>query len=315
MRKTLLSLAVVLGLLVGSIPAGTAAAAGANNQIVWIGDYLDKAWTGVNITTVDGKKNTSKSLYKGQATSLAVSGDWIYFLKQDPDAEILIGNIVKIKKDGTQLTEITHGNKVGQFSIEGQAIYYYAYDEDYNSNLNVMKLDGTGSKQVSAKLPFWSYTLGKGYVFYVETSGDSKLHRMKLDGTGKTTISSTVVDPWEGYKLMGDVLFYSELAGGSTKWNLMDITGKNKVSGSTKAGVVPVAYVNSWFYFEEITSKNGVQTAMTLVKIKREETQKKTVAKLGLGDKYLGLLNNYFIYKTPAGKVYQIGQDGKILNR
>jgi hypothetical protein len=310
MKKISLSLAIVLAILLGSMPA--LAAIGKSNLVYWIGEYQEEAWTGINVSTIDGKKNTSKRLFKEPASSIAIMGDWVYFVKQDPNAEIRIGNITKMKKDGTQLREITKGNRVGQFKIEGQSIYYDAYDDDNNLTLNVMKLDGTGTKLLIAKLPTWSYIVGKGTIFYVDTSGDRLLHQMKLDGTDQSVISSGEVQSSEGYKLFGDTLFYSEFGTDVTKWYLVDVTGKNKVSLTSKVEIRPVSYLNQWFYFEEVmTSKNGTQT-QTLVKIKRDGTQKKTVANLGAKDRFIGLLDNSFVYKTSADKVYQIGLDGKI---
>jgi hypothetical protein len=174
-----------------------------------------------------------------------------------------------------------------------------------------MKLDGTGTKKLLKKISFWSYIVSKGSIFYVDTGGDSLLHSMKLDGTGITSVSTNPVNPSDGYKIYGDTLFYSEYGEASTQWYLADITGKNKVSLTSTASVSPVAYLNQWFYFEEMTSKNGVQT-QTLAKVKRDGTQKKTVAKLGAEDTFIGLLGTSFIYKTSAGKVYQIALDGKM---
>lgn len=212
-----------------------------------------------------------------------------------------------MKKDGSKLTEITKGNKAGKFFIQGKSIYYSAYDDEYNSNLYVIKLDGTGKKTLVKKISFWSYTFGNGKILYV----DSLLYSMKLDGTGIKSVSTSPVNPSEGYKLFGDTLFYSEQGEATTKWYLVDGNGKNKVSSTSQASVVPVAYLNKWFYFEEVTSKDGVQTR-TLAKVKRDGTQKKMIANLDVQDMYIGLVGSSLIYKTSASKVYQIGLDGKI---
>jgi hypothetical protein len=310
MKKSILSLALVLALLLGSMPAGAATVK--NNQVYWTGNqYLDEAWTGVNVSIIDGKKNMTKRLFKKQAYYATVSGEWIYFLKMDPDAEIIVGNIVRMKKDGSKLTEITKGNKAGKFFIQGQSIYYNAYDEKYNNNIYVSKLDGTGEKLLVKKISFWSYVIGKGLIYYVDTAGDSLLHSMKLDGTGIKTISTSPVNSSGGYQLFGDTLFFSEQGETTTKLYLVDSTGKNKVSFTSEASVSPIAYINQWFYFEEVKSKDGIDTT-TLEKVKRDGTQKKTVAKLGTGDIFIGQLDTSIIYKTSSGKIYQIGLDGKI---
>jgi hypothetical protein len=210
-------------------------------------------------------------LFNEQAYYATVAGDWIYFLKMNTDEEIIIGNIVRMKKDGSQLTEITKGNKAGKFFIQGQSIYYDAYDDKYNSNIYVSRLDGTGIKSIS---------------------------------TSPVSLSG-------GYKLFGDTLFFSEQGEAATKLYLVDSTGKNKVSITSQASVRPIAYINQWFYFEEVTSKNGLEI-QSLAKVKRDGTQKKTIAKLGTGDMFIGQLETSIIYKSSDGKIYQIGLDGKI---
>ncbi|BBI31029.1 DUF5050 domain-containing protein [Cohnella abietis] len=313
MKKTIFALGITLALLIGSIPA--TAATKASNVFFWLGDYQDKNWAGVNASTLDGKTNASKRLFKGDARFLTVAGDWVYFLQQDPDSEVIAGNIIRMKKDGTGSKEVTTGNKVSRFSINGQTLYYASYDDDYNTQLCSMKLDGTGSKILLKKLSFWSYEIANGLVYYVDTEDNSRLYQMKLNGTGKTAISKGSVDPYEGYKIYGDTLFYSEsdANGFNGSSNLTDLNGKNKVTLPSKASIRPVSYQNQWFYYEEATyGKNGNITALVLVKIKRDGTQKKVIAKLGAPDQFLGLQGTSFVYKAPEGKLYTVTTEGKI---
>lgn len=305
MKKSLLLSLMSLVLLLGSNPA--AAAVAKSSALFWIGEIKANGGIGVNATTVNGKNSTSKQLYKGAASSLAVTEDWVYFLKQDPDSEVVAGNIVRMKKDGTKLTEITKGNKVySRFFIDGKKIYYSAFDDDYNVQLRSMNLDGTGSKIVKGKLDHWSYIVTNGSFIYVNTGGDSRLYRSKLDGSGKGAISAKEVDPYDGYKLYDGVLYYSErdTAG---KGYLIDINGKNKAAISSKAVIRPVGYLNQWFYYEEVAiDKNGSTTARSLIKVKRDGSQKKTVSKFGTADQYLGQLNGSLVYLTAAGKAYTV---------
>ena len=312
MKKLSLLLLIALSVLVGSVPAWAASAPAKSNSVYWLEEY-DSDWAGINVSVIDGKKNASKRLFKGGARSMAVVGDWIYFLKLDPSEEIVIGDIFKMKKDGSKLTQVTKGNNVGQFDVDGQSIYYSAYDQQSNYKLYVMNLDGTGSKPLKAKLPSWSYAVGKGgTIFYVNADKNDLLYRMKPDGTGAAAVSSKPVSPG-AYKRIGDILFYSTyLAEDDTiKSYLVDQNGKNNVALDTKNSIVPVAYTNGWFYYQDNVSKNGVESSV-IMKVKRDGKQKQTVAALGEGDRYLEQLENSFVFMTSSGKVYQIGLDGKV---
>jgi len=307
MKRSLLTLGIILSLIMGCIP--TMAASPVKPVINWAGDYSDENWIGVNVTTLDGKTNPSKRLFKGDARYLAVAGDWVYFLKQDPDSDVVAGDIMRMKKDGTGLAQVTKGNRVSRFSIDGQTIYYGAYDDNYDNQLKSMKLDGSASKIVIKKLSFWSYLAVNGTLFYVDTAGDGRLYSMKFDGKGKTAISKGKVDPYEGYKLYDGVLYYSEYeaqaAGG--KGYLVDLNGKNKVTISSKASIRPISYQKQLFYYEEATlGKDGNVTALTLVQIKRDGTQKKTIAKLAVGDQFIGQQGTTFLYKTASNKFYTV---------
>ncbi|CAH1198955.1 hypothetical protein PAECIP111893_01186 [Paenibacillus plantiphilus] len=305
MKKSLLLSLMALVLLLGSIPT-MAAAAAKSSILIWVGEIKANGGIGVNATTITGKNNTSKQLYKGAASSLAVTGDWVYFLKQDPGSDIDSGNIVRMKKDGSKLTEITKDNKVySRFFIDGKKIYYSTFDEN-GVKLRSMNLDGTGSKIVKGKLEHWSYIVTNGTFLYVDTKGDSRLYRAKLDGSGKTAISAKEVDPYDGYKLYDGVLYYSERETAG-KGYLIDVSGKNKTTLSSKVSIRPVGFLNQWFYYEEATvDKNGITTAVSLTKVKRDGSQKKTVSKLGNTDQYLGQLNGSLVYMTTAGKVFTI---------
>lgn len=304
MKKTLLTFGIILSLILGSIPA--MAASPAKPVLVWAGDYSDENWIGVNATTLDGKTNPTKRLIKEDARFLAVAGDWVYFLKQDPDSEVVAGNITKMKKDGTKSTEITKGNKVSNFSIDDQTIYYGAYDENYEVQLWSMKLDGSGSKLISKELVSWSYQASKGTIFYVNTREDSKLYSMKPDGKSKSAISKAEVDPYNGYKLYDGVLYYSESSAPTVAY-LQDLNGKNKVKITSKANIRPISYQKQLFYYEEATTdRNGTVTALTLIQVKRDGTQKKTIAKLAVGDQFVGSDGNTFVYKTAKNKFYTV---------
>lgn len=308
MKKTMFTLVMAITLLIGSIPA--VAAAPASKSVVWSGSYEDKDWTGVNVTVIDGKTNPTKRLYPSDASNMTVIGDWIYFLTQDPDSDVVAGNIVRMKKDGSGKQELTKGNKASRIVYDGQTLYYGAYNDNYENELWTMKLDGTGAKRVLKQLKNWSYTISKGTMFFVENGA---LYRSKLDGTGKTVISKGDVDPYEGYKLFGDVLYFSEFSGNTSTGYLVDMTGKNKVAVPTKAAIRPVAYINSWFYYEEQTfAKDGKPATLTLMKIKRDGKTKKAVAMLGESDRFIGLLDTSFVYRDAASRMYTVTAEGKI---
>ncbi|MGF7048991.1 hypothetical protein J2T13_003499 [Paenibacillus sp. DS2015] len=312
MRKTLISTILVLALFIGALPASAAVK---ENKVVWLGNYEETAWKGVNLSIVDGKTNVTKRIYKDQAFYPTLVGDWIYFLKQEPESEVIMGHIVKVKTDGSQLTEVTKKNTYSGFTIEGKVIYFGGYDKDYNQQIGTMNLDGTGEKIILPKLSFWSYVVGKGYVFYVDTqSGDSLLYRMRLDGSAKSKLSTKAVQSRDGgYSLFGNTLYYSEEAGDgkTSKWYLQDVSGTNKKAFTSKGTVTPIGYQNKQFFFEETIVTNS-KTVRTLTQINRDGTQNKTVATLAEGDRFIGELGTTFVYKTTSGKVYQIGQDGKV---
>ncbi|MFC5699783.1 DUF5050 domain-containing protein [Cohnella faecalis] len=312
MKKMLLGIVMALLLLNGSLPV--TAAAGTNDQLFWTGSFDEPNWLGVNLTVVDGKKNETRRLYKGAATSLAVVGDWIYFLKQDPDSEVIMGNIVKMKKDGSKLTEVTKGNDIQQFYVEGQSIYFGGYDRNYNFQLGVMSLNGTGKKILLSKAQFWSYSAIKGFVFYVDMNKDSRLYRIKQNGSGKTAISAGKLEEYGSFALYGDTLYYAEIASkGTTKWYLSDLDGKNKKALASKGTLAPISYRDKWFYYEE-TVRTSKTTVRSLQKIKRDGTGKQAVSNLSPNDRFIGLAGAAFVYKAHDGTIYQIGQDGKITN-
>ena len=314
MKKALVAIVLSLALLVGLVPAtGTATAAAVDNKVIWVGGYDEE---GIYLSTVDGKSNTTKQLYNGDVRALAIAGDWIYFLKQDPTAEVIVGNIMKMKKDGSAVSDVTTEKDIQQFIIEGTKIYFGGYDKDYNFQFGSMNLDGTGKKILNSKLPYWSYVTGKGYLFFVDTAGDSRLYRTTLDGKAKTAISTGTVQPREGgYALFGDTLFYNESAkSGALSWSLVDVNGKNKKTITTKGRVTPISYQNQQFYYEEALVNAAKKTVRTLTRINRDSSQKKAIAVVAADDKFIGTLGTTFVYKTSAGKVYQITQAGKIIN-
>ncbi|RUT48667.1 DUF5050 domain-containing protein [Paenibacillus anaericanus] len=312
MRKILISTIMIIALLIGALPASAAVK---ENKVVWLGDYADKASRGVNLSIVDGKTNITNRIYQEDAFSPILVGDWVYFLKQNPDSDVIMGQIVKAKVDGSELTEVTKESTYSSFTVEGQVIYFGGYDKDYKNQIGSMNLDGTGEKVLFSGLSFWSYTVGKGYVFYVDTENGSILYRMKLDGTGKTAISKKSVAPRDGgYALFGSTLFFSEETYDVTpqKWYLQEADGKNLKTFTSKGTVTPIAFQNKVFFFEETIVNKSKKSVTTLTKINREGTGKKTVATIAEGDKFIGVVGTTFVYKTAAGKIYQIGQDGKV---
>ena len=309
MKKSIVSLFVVIALMVGSVSAW---AASKNAQIFWTGyQYEDGDWTGVNVTTFDGKKFATKRLYKEQAFYATVSGDWVYFLKFNQDEEIIIGNLYRMKKDGTKLTQLTKSNKVGRFFIEGNSIYYDAYDDKYeHHNLYVMSLDGKGAKISAKDFNDWNYTISQGIVYYVNQAQEGKLYTMKVNGTGKKALSTGGVSD---YAVFGNTIFYSEYGEKGTKAYMLDTTGKNKVTVSTAAQQIrPLAALNQWIYFEQISvdAKSG-EAIRTLEKIKRDGKQQTKVAAL-TNESLLGHADSGFIYKSGDGKLYHVALDGKV---
>lgn len=307
MRKIVASLVIVLALVAGSV---SASAASKSAQIFWTGYHED--WTGVNVTTLDGKKVASKRLFKEQAYYATVSGDWVYFLKFNQDEEIVIGDIYRMKKDGTKLTQLTKSNKVGRFFIEGKSIYYDAYDDKWeHHNLYVMSLDGKGAKISAKDFNDWNYTISKGIVYYVNQEKDGKLYTMKVNGTGKKALSTGGVSD---YAVLGDTIFYSESGEKGTKAYMMDATGKNKVTVSTAAqSIRPLAALSQWIYFEQTTidMKSGEATR-TLQKIKRDGKQQTKVAALTDNDSFIGHADSGFVYQSVDGKLYHVALDGKV---
>ncbi|WP_162463089.1 DUF5050 domain-containing protein [Paenibacillus psychroresistens] len=312
MKKTMAAIILSLALLVGILPSATAAVV--DNKVIWLGDYGDKDWSGLNLTTVDGKTNTTKRLFKEDVVTYAVSGDWIYFLRQNPEDEIKAGDIMKMKKDGSKVSNVTTGNVMQNFTIEGKILYFGGYDKDYKFQLGTMNLDGSGKKILKKNIEFWSYVTTKNYIFYVDTMGTSIFYRMKWDGTAKTAISKDAVRPYDGgYAVYGDTLFYAETSKDeAVQWSLVDVTGKNKKTFKTKGSVQPIAYSNQQFFYEETLVKGAMNPVRTLTKIKRDGTAKKTVAIIATDDRFIGQVGTTFVYKTAKGKVYQISQEGKI---
>lgn len=314
MKKLVLSLVILVLLVAGSVSAW---AASKNTQFFWTG-------LGVNVTTVDGKKNATKKLFKELAFNATVSGDWVYFLKVNNDDEYIEGNfyslfhkgsIYRMKKDGTELTQLTKSHRVGSFFIDGNSIYYDADDYNMINHIYVMSLDGKGAK-ISAKnfsnFNIFNYSISKGIVYYIDRE-DRKLYTMKVNGTGKKALSSGAVGQ---LAVLGDTIFYSDKQTDYKVMNsyLVDKTGKNKVKLPTTSIVSSVALLNQWFYFEKITinAKGGTESR-TLEKIKRDGKRQAKVADLPEGDRFVGTLDNTFVYTTAEGKVYQVTTDGKII--
>lgn len=310
MKKIVASLVIVLALVAGSVSVW---AASKSVQMFWTGNqFEDEAWTGVNVTTFDGKKVATKRLFKEQAYYATVSGDWVYFLKFNQDEEIIIGDIYRMKKDGTKLTPLTKSNKAGRFFIEGKSIYYDAYDDKWeHRNLYVMSLDGKGAKISAKDFNDWNYTISQGVVYYVNQEKDGKLYSMKVNGTAKKALSSGSVSD---YAVLGNTLFYSESGEKGTKMYMVDTNGKNKVTVSVAAQQIrPLAALNQWIYFEQmkIDTKTDDVTR-TLEKIKRDGKQRTTVATLTTSDVFVGQSDSGFLYKSVDGKLFHVALDGKI---
>ncbi len=310
MKRVVASLVIVLALLTGSLSAW---AASKSTQFFWTGNqYEDEAWTGVNVTTFDGKKLASKRLFKEQAYYPTLSGDWVYFLKFNQDEEIIIGDLYRMKKDGTKLTQLTKSNSVGRFFIEGKSIYYDAYDDKWeHHNLYVMSLDGKGAKVSAKDFNDWNYTISQGVVYYINQEKDGKLYSMKVNGTGKKAVSTGGVSE---FAVLGSTIFYSEPGEKDAKAYMVDTNGKNKVTVPTAAQQIrPLAAMNQWIYFEQmkIDPKNDDVTR-ALVKIKRDGKQLTKVATLAARDVFVGQSESGFIYKPVDSKPYHIALDGKI---
>ncbi|MEC0094379.1 DUF5050 domain-containing protein [Paenibacillus macquariensis] len=118
-------------------------------------------------------------------------------MKQEPGSDVIMGQIVKVKADGSELTEVTKQYTYSGLTVDGKIIYFGGYDKDYNYQIGSMNLDGTGEKILLPNPTFWSYVMSKGNVFYVDTD-NSLLYRLKFDGNGKPAISTKIVEPRVG---------------------------------------------------------------------------------------------------------------------
>ncbi|OAB40773.1 hypothetical protein PMSD_00900 [Paenibacillus macquariensis subsp. defensor] len=73
----------------------------------------------------------------------------------------------------------------------------------------------------------------------------------------------------------------------------------------------PQLDISKQFFFEEAVVNKSKKMVRTLTKINRDGTQKKVIATLAEGDRFISELGTTFVFKTNSGKIYQIGKDGK----
>jgi len=311
MKRTFIATWLSLILLFGVLPIHAAEAA--SNALIWQGYDDDGKLKGINLTTFKDKKSTTKSLYNEDIRSLKVVGNWIYFITEEAD-NYYSGKIGKIKTNGTGLTYLTKAASFVNLDVVGNTIYFVETDKNYNPSFGSMKTDGTKTQSILSKSPFTYFMINKGSIYYIGHN-NGLLYSMKLDGTGAKALSSERVNEINVFK---NILFFTQ------DWKneitsqgiFAELDGSKKKTFHSNGIVIPLGYISNKLYFEErFVDKNGY-TLSNISVVNRDGTKKTRLAPLlsvETNNRFLGQAGNTFVFLTPAGSVYRIGLDGKII--
>lgn len=182
----------------------------------------------------------------GNATSINVVGDWIYY-REDVGGQ---GTLFKIRTNGLDKTKLTDDN-IWNLRVVGDWIYYTATLK-YTRDLYRIKNDGTGRQKLYSNIVDSSFNVSEDSV-YCNISAPDKIDpkakhsgvvKMNLDGSNPTIINGC---DYEYFCVDGEYAYST----GALNWGRIV---KMKLDGTesqdiTKERIYRFTLSNGWLYY------------------------------------------------------------------
>lgn len=128
---------------------------------------------------IDGTGMTQ--IHEDTPFDLKVQGDWIYY--RVFNYGIIEEKFYKIRKDGSDRTELPIDSKANKYFLTEDGIYYSS-DKIYKTDL-----DGKNKKVIS-KYPAYKMKLDGDWIYYINSKDNNKLYKVNINnGTNKLVIN------------------------------------------------------------------------------------------------------------------------------
>lgn len=191
------------------------------------------------IMNLDGseKRNLTNTTWYEKYPQFSPDGSFIiYQAWQKGKMEIFFTNLldenkINITKNISSHDIISHGNS---FSPDGQKIVFTS-ERDGNRNIYIMKIDGSGLKQITNNLaddyePIFSPD-GQKIIFTSERDGNKEIYIIDSEGTNLKNLSNNNADDWNPrYYPDNNKIIFQSLRDGPTNWEIyiMNIEGNQQ---------------------------------------------------------------------------------------
>ncbi len=144
--------------------------------------------------------HTDEIIFDGSAKHLILYGEYLYFCDNTIGYS---GILTKMKKDGTEKTELTN-RKCSYINIVDNWIYYVASNGMKKHEIRAISIDGANDKILQSNIDL-SRNLNyyNDYLYYLDFH--KNIVRVKVDGSAKEEYISGAVD---SFIIQNDFLFY-----------------------------------------------------------------------------------------------------------
>lgn len=117
---------------------------------------------------------------------LKIQGDWIYYRLFNPG--IIEEKFYKIRKDGSEKTELPIDSKAKKYIVTPDGIYY-SLDKIYKTDLNGQ------NQRIISQYPASRMRLDGNWIYYTNSKDQDKLYKVNIiDGTNKCIINQAGID-------------------------------------------------------------------------------------------------------------------------
>ena len=221
----------------------------------WVYYFKDDNNSSINIVSTNGKRN--KTLFKDQVNNIIVSDRIYYLLKRNSPLD----GIYSLNLNGRNRKYITGGDRVNEFSIDTESIYFASMSGSSNINnsndskifLYQRPIDGKSNDNILGQISTMDSNLivDDGWIYYTDGHG------------GNTNLYRAKIDAFEGIKLINrnvkrinisrNYIFYSvmeEIVDGRTKGKLYrsDLDGNNEVKLADNY-LDSIHVLDGWIYY------------------------------------------------------------------
>lgn len=130
--------------------------------------------------------NGKTRLLKNPASSLNISGDWLYYINSTGTKAAEKQCIFKIKKDGSG-NSMLGDSQASNLILAGDWLYYINLSD--NNKPYRIGLDGKHSQKIS-EYPIQSFILDNGWIYF-QASNDTSIYKMRTSGTDLKMLADT----------------------------------------------------------------------------------------------------------------------------